>query len=108
MVKSNMILTLVIAFMGRTTPFDDFPGFVIAEADGKVLSMSAPAELAPEARLDTTFSKAHFKTMVYFQVGKFHESGRIDRAGQPLRSEDTVDRTPGALATAADSYRGRL
>jgi hypothetical protein len=29
-----MILTLIIVFMGRTTPIDDFPGFVIAQADG--------------------------------------------------------------------------
>jgi hypothetical protein len=76
-----MILTLIIVFMGRTTPINDFPGFVIAEADGKVLSISAPSDLPPEARLDTTFSKAHFKTMVYFQAGKFHESGRIDFPG---------------------------
>jgi hypothetical protein len=58
-----MILTLIIVFMGRTTPINDFPGFVIAEADGKVLSISAPSDLPPEARLDATFSKAHFKTM---------------------------------------------
>jgi hypothetical protein len=104
-----MILTLIIVFMGRTVPLEDFPGFVSAEADGVVLSTAQAPEPPAAAQTDAALSKAHFKTMVYFQAGRFHESGRIDFPGtdsylivstaEPGTSADAPDGTSTASMT---------
>jgi len=76
-----MSLTLLIAFVGRTVPIEGYPGFVIAEADGTVLALTAAPDPAAQVHCDSTFTQAHFKTMLYVQGDKFHESGRIDFPG---------------------------
>jgi hypothetical protein len=106
-----MSLTLVIVFMGRTVPIDGFPGFVIAEADGTVLALSAPSDMAAEARPDSTLSTAHFKTMVFSQGGKFHESGRIDFPGTDsylivaTNDAGTYTEAPDGTSTASMTWR---
>jgi hypothetical protein len=82
---------------------DEYPGFGIAEAEGRVLVVSALSDTSSQAPLDAVFAKAHFKTMMHVSAGRFQESGCIDFPGtdcylivsttEPGTSSDAPDGT---------------
>lgn len=92
-----MILVLLIAFTGRTSPVENSPGFVSSAAEGKVLLV-----LDPRATPDNNaFANARFKTLVYAQSGRFYEAGRVEFPGTDhFLMVDTPE--PGTSREASD------
>jgi hypothetical protein len=92
-----MVLVLLIAFTGRTTPVENSPGFVSSAAEGRVLLVLDPRA----ASGGNALTKARFKTLVYAQSGRFYEAGRVEFPGTDhFLMVDTPD--PGTSREAPD------
>lgn len=92
---------MLIVFVGRGTPIDHATGFVVSEAQGRILSLTAPAEGPAAGGLSAPAGGARMKTVVSNREGRFWEAGRVEFPGiDSWLDVDTPE--PGAAQTRED------